>query len=43
MIKGMGIIRGVSEPPFGESFEIDCENPLHRNKSLKLTVKIWDF
>jgi hypothetical protein len=24
-------------------FEIDHENPLHRNKSVKLTVKIRDF
>jgi hypothetical protein len=27
----------------GKTLETDRENPLHRNKSSKLTVKIWDF
>jgi hypothetical protein len=35
--------RGRERPVFGKIFEIDRENPLHRKKSLKLTVTIWDF
>jgi hypothetical protein len=29
--------------PLGKIFEIDSENPLHRNKSWKFTVKIRDL
>jgi hypothetical protein len=42
----MGVARGVgyaNNHLLGKIFEIYCENPLDRKKSLKLTVKIRNF
>jgi hypothetical protein len=44
-LQSMGVARGGmrTTPLLGNIFEIDRENPLHRSKSMKLTVKIQDF
>jgi hypothetical protein len=43
----MGVARGVGvhKQPLllGKIFQIDCEKSATQKKSLKLTVKIWDF